>query len=56
MRRMPYGALIHFEAVARKLKFNAAAEKLNVSQGAVSQQIKSLVEWLGCALFARNSR
>lgn len=56
MRRLPFGALIYFEAVARHLKFKSAAEELNVSQGAVSQQIKTLEEWLGCPLFVRNAR
>ena len=39
--RMPLGALRVFEAVATHLNFSAAAEALNVTPAAVSQQIKS---------------
>lgn len=56
MRRLPLGALVYFEAAARHRKFTSAAEELHVSQGAVSQQIKSLEDRLGCPLFVRNAR
>jgi LysR family glycine cleavage system transcriptional activator len=45
-----------FEAVARCRSFRAAAESLNLTQPAVSRQIKSLEEDLGAALFARGTR
>jgi LysR family transcriptional regulator, glycine cleavage system transcriptional activator len=45
-----------FEAVARRLSFSAAAEDLHLTQPAVSRQIKSLEEELGCPLFSRGTR
>jgi len=42
-----------FEAAARYLSFNQAAEELNVTPGAVSRQIQSLEAFLGKALFHR---
>lgn len=48
--------MIYFEAVARHSKVARAAEELNVSPSAVSQQIKSLEEMLGVALFKRDKR
>ncbi|MEH6477261.1 MAG: transcriptional regulator GcvA [Sneathiella sp.] len=42
-----------FEAAARNLSFNQAAEELNVTPGAVSRQIQSLEAFLGKALFHR---
>ena len=45
-----------FEAVARRRSFRAAAESLNLTQPAVSRQIKSLEEDLGAALFAPGTR
>lgn len=53
MRRLPLGALAHFEAVARLKSFSMAAGELSLSQGAVSQQIKSLEQRLGKPLFVR---
>jgi LysR family glycine cleavage system transcriptional activator len=46
-------ALAAFEAAARLQSFTKAAEELNLSQGAVSRQIRSLEERLGFPLFER---
>ncbi len=46
-------ALRAFEAAARHLSFTRAAEELNVTQGAVSHQVKSLEAQLGLTLFHR---
>lgn len=61
MRNRPYDLppldLIEgFEAAARNLSFTKAATELNLTQSAVSRQIKSLEEWLGVALFERRPR
>lgn len=45
-----------FEAAARHLSFTAAASELNMTQSAVSQQIKSLETHLGQPLFFRRPR
>ncbi|NKB36546.1 MAG: transcriptional regulator GcvA [Gammaproteobacteria bacterium] len=47
-------AIRFFESAARHLSFTRAGEEQFVTQGAVSKQIKSLEEQLGCQLFARN--
>jgi LysR family glycine cleavage system transcriptional activator len=49
-------ALRAFEAAARLLSFKAAAAELNVSQSAVSHQVKSLEDQLGLPLFDRRTR
>src|ERR1700719_410762 len=54
--RLPLGALRVFEAVASALNFSAAAEVLNVTPAAVSQQIKVLEEYLQVPLFRRTGR
>ncbi len=54
--RLPLGALRVFEAVATHLNFSAAAEALNVTPAAVSQQIKSLENYVQSPLFRRNGR
>lgn len=46
-------ALRAFEAAARLGGFAAAAEELSVTPGAVSQQIKTLEDWVGAPLFLR---
>ena len=46
-------ALQCFDAAARQLSFTRAAEELNVTQSAVSRQIRLLEEFLGRALFYR---
>ncbi|WP_292949338.1 MULTISPECIES: LysR substrate-binding domain-containing protein [unclassified Neptuniibacter] len=48
--------MIYFEAVARHGKVARAAEELNVSPSAVSQQLKLLEEMLGVGLFKRDKR
>lgn len=56
-RKLPsLNALRAFEAAARHLSFKAAASELNVSQSAVSHQIKTLENQLGFSLFARHPR
>jgi LysR family glycine cleavage system transcriptional activator len=45
-----------FEAAARHLSFTAAAVELNVTQTAISHQIRRLEQELGIALFARRNR
>jgi LysR family glycine cleavage system transcriptional activator len=42
-----------FEATARHLSFTRAATELNLTQGAVSHQIRNLEEMLGLKLFTR---
>lgn len=54
--RLPLNALRVFEAVATRLNFGAAAEALHVTPAAVSQQIKSLEDYLQTPLFRRNGR
>lgn len=52
----PLNWLRAFEASARNLSFTGAARDLNMTQSAVSQQIKSLEGFLGRPLFHRRSR
>ena len=52
----PLKSLPVFEAVARLNSFSKAAEELNVSQSAVSHQIRLLEDYLGEALFVRQGR
>jgi LysR family transcriptional regulator, glycine cleavage system transcriptional activator len=52
----PLSSLRAFEAVARRLSFSRAAEDLNVTPGAVSQQIRLLEELLDERLFVRTRR
>jgi LysR family transcriptional regulator, glycine cleavage system transcriptional activator len=54
--RLPLGALRVFEAVATHLSFSAAADALNVTPAAVSQQIKMLEGYIQVPLFRRNGR
>ena len=55
-RLPPLNALRAFEAAARHLSFLKAAEELNVTAGAVSQQIKTLEDHLSLKLFRRQAR
>src|SRR5258706_2704894 len=45
-----------FEAAARHLSFTKAAAELNVTQTAISHQIRRLEEQLGLRLFVRRNR
>jgi LysR family glycine cleavage system transcriptional activator len=45
-----------FEAAARHLSFTKAAAELNVTQAAVSHQVRALEDQLGVALFQRSTR
>ncbi len=57
MRRLPpLNSLRAFESTARHLSFTNAADELNVTAGAVSQQVKVLEDYLGLALFKRQNR
>jgi len=47
-------ALRAFEAAARHLSFVAAADELNVTPSAISQQIRALEEYLDVPLFVRS--
>lgn len=56
-RAMPSLAeLVAFESAGRLKSFTRAAEELNLTQGAVSRQIRNLEETLGAALFERVRR
>jgi LysR family glycine cleavage system transcriptional activator len=52
----PLNALRAFEAAARRLSFTKAADDLDVTPGAISQQIKILEEHVGQPLFRRLGR
>ncbi len=52
-RLPPLNGLKAFEAAARSESFTRAAEELNVTQGAVSHQVKALEDILGLKLFHR---
>lgn len=52
-RLPPFNALRTLEAAARHRSYSRAAEELNVTHGAVSQQIRRLEEELGTRLFLR---
>lgn len=49
-------ALRAFEVAARRLNFTQTADELNLTQGAVSHQIRELETRLGVALFERQGR
>ena len=49
-------ALRAFESAARHMSFRKAAEDLNVTNSAISHQIKTLEKQLGVSLFLRTSR
>lgn len=57
MRELPsLNALRVFEEVARHRSFGRAALALNVTQGAVSRQIRQLEDSLGVSLFTRSAQ
>ena len=53
---LPFNALVAFEAAARHLSFRRAADELNVTPAAISQQIRALEDQLGIQLFHRLTR
>lgn len=53
---LPLNALRAFEASARHLSFTSAAHELNVTQSAISAQVKNLEQRLGSPLFRRLPR
>ena len=52
----PLNALVAFEASVRHGSFKLASAELNVTPGAISQQIRKLEDWLGFLLFQRSIR
>lgn len=52
----PLNSLVAFEAAARHLSFTLAAQELNVTQGAISRQVRLLENYLGKTLFERTTR
>lgn len=56
MRDLNYNHLRYFQSVAHEGNLTRAAARLNVSQSAVSTQIRRLEERLGQALFERRGR
>jgi len=57
MRRLPpLNSIRAFEATARHLSFSKAADELNVTPGAASQQVKVLEDYLNLKLFKRRNR
>jgi LysR family glycine cleavage system transcriptional activator len=55
-RLPPLNPLRAFEAAARHMSFTKAADEMNVTQGAVSRQVKALEDYLGFALFERTPK
>lgn len=55
-RLPPLNSLKCFEAAGRLLSFTGAARELNVTQAAISHQIKVIEEYLGVSLFERYPR
>lgn len=54
--RLPLQTLAAFRAAARLQNLRAAADELNLTHGAVSQQIRTLEEQLGFEVFHRRGR
>lgn len=55
-RLPPLNSMRAFEAAARLGSFVDAGNELAVTPSAISQQVKTLEDWLGCALFRRLPR
>ncbi|MCA6103587.1 LysR family transcriptional regulator [Bradyrhizobium australafricanum] len=56
MRKLPILKSLHlFEAVSEFPSFSKAAERLNMTTGAVSYQMRLLEDWFGRRLFVRHS-
>ena len=51
----PVHLLRSFEAAARHNSFTIAADELNITQAAISKQVKALEKELNCLLFNRNA-
>jgi LysR family glycine cleavage system transcriptional activator len=56
VKRPRLNVLRTFEAAGRRLNFSTAAKDLNISQAAVSQQIRQLEKYLNTELFVRHHR
>ena len=57
MRRIPNFVLLRaFEAAARLESFTLAAKELNLTQSAISHQVKELEDFFGKKLFTRLNR
>lgn len=56
MNQLNYHHLRYFHAIVQEGSLTRAAESLNVSQSALSIQLKKLEESLGCALFDRQHK
>ncbi|MFA0086743.1 LysR family transcriptional regulator [Vibrio sp. E150_011] len=56
MKLPPLRSVHYFESVARNLSFSKAADELNVTQSAISHQIRLLEDYLGEPLFLRQGR
>ncbi len=56
LKRPRLNILRTFEAAGRRLSFSMAAAELNISQAAVSQQMRQLENYLNTALFVRHHR
>ncbi len=56
VRLPPLNSLRAFESSGRHLSFSKAADELNVTPGAISQQIRTLEEFLDIKLFKRRNR
>ncbi|MFT6372840.1 MAG: LysR family glycine cleavage system transcriptional activator [Gammaproteobacteria bacterium] len=56
MKLPPLNSLRAFEISGRRLSFSKAAAELNVTPGAISQQIRVLEEFLDVKLFKRRNR
>ncbi|GAB5410315.1 MAG: LysR substrate-binding domain-containing protein [Balneolaceae bacterium] len=54
--RIEFRHLKYFNTVAKELHFRKAAEKLFITQPALSRQIKQLEEYVGAELLSRNKR
>jgi LysR family glycine cleavage system transcriptional activator len=55
-KHLPLNALQGFEAAGRHLNMRAAGEELNVTQSAISHQVRSVERALGKPLFEANRR
>jgi len=56
MSSPPLKALACFDSAMRHNSFSLAADELNVTPGAVGQQVRNLEQWLGVSLFVRHVR